>query len=43
MFKYIVDELNTGRTLNTDTTQSTILSTITALLIGCEREIEMVC
>jgi len=34
MFKYIVDELNTGRTLNTDTTQSTILSTITALLIG---------
>lgn len=34
MFKYIVDELNKGRTLHTDTTQSTIISTITALLIG---------
>lgn len=36
MFKHLVDELNKGRTLHGDTTQSTIISMITALLIGCE-------
>jgi hypothetical protein len=36
MFKYVVDELNKGRTLNVDTTQSAIISLVTALLIGCE-------
>jgi len=36
MFKYIVDELNTGRTLHGDTTQATVISMVTALLIGCE-------
>jgi hypothetical protein len=35
MFKYLVDELNKGRTLHGDTTQSTIISMVTALLIGC--------
>ncbi|CAF0894953.1 unnamed protein product [Adineta steineri] len=34
MFKYLVDELNKGRTLHGDTTQSTIISMVTALLIG---------
>jgi ATP-binding cassette subfamily B (MDR/TAP) protein 7 len=36
MFKYVVDELNKGRTLNVDTTQSAIISMVTALLIGCK-------
>ncbi|CAF4235797.1 unnamed protein product, partial [Rotaria sordida] len=34
MFKYLVDELNKGQTLQVDTTQSAIISMITALLIG---------
>ncbi|CAF1128071.1 unnamed protein product [Adineta ricciae] len=34
MFKYLVDELNKGRTLHGDTTQSAVISMITALLIG---------
>ena len=36
MFKYIVDELNKGRTLHGDTTESAVISMITALLIGCK-------
>jgi hypothetical protein len=39
MFKYLVDELNKGRTLHTDTTQSAIISMVTALLIGCKIEL----
>ena len=35
MFKYLVDELNKGRTLHGDTTQSAVISMVTALLIGC--------
>ncbi|CAF1494631.1 unnamed protein product [Didymodactylos carnosus] len=34
MFKYLVDELNKGRTLKVDTTESAIISMVTALLIG---------
>ena len=40
MFKHLVDELNKGRTLHGDTTQSTIISMITALLIGCEIDLD---
>jgi ATP-binding cassette, subfamily B (MDR/TAP), member 7 len=36
IFKYLVDELNTERTLNGETVQTTIISMITALLIGCK-------
>jgi hypothetical protein len=36
MFKYVVDELNKGRTLNADTAQSAIISVVTALVIGCK-------
>lgn len=36
MFKYLVDELNKGRTLHGDTTQSAVISMVTALLIGCK-------
>jgi hypothetical protein len=39
MFKYLVDELNKGRTLHADTTQSAIISMVTALLIGCKIEL----
>ncbi|CAF0764189.1 unnamed protein product [Didymodactylos carnosus] len=34
MFKYLIDELNKGHTLKVDTTESAILSMVTALLIG---------
>ncbi|CAF3441818.1 unnamed protein product [Rotaria sp. Silwood1] len=34
MFKYLVDELNKGRTLQVDSTQSAVISLVTALLIG---------
>ncbi|CAF4157216.1 unnamed protein product [Rotaria sp. Silwood2] len=34
MFKYLIDELNKGRTLQVDSTKSAIISMVTALLIG---------
>lgn len=40
MFKYSVDELNKGRTLHSDTTQSAVISLVTALLIGCKDQFD---